>query len=407
VANSKLLKGSLEKMQVAAAKTAETGTQKLPQLNLSSNYTRVSDDVTPLTLKFPNSPSPIVLNPQVLNQFSENIGGSALIYAGGRIKKSILSLSFLERASRSDYENDKAGVVFNIISAIYGLYSLQQSAKILDANEDLLKARLNDLQNLASTGIALPNDVMKLAISLSQLNTQLVSVKDSYESTRYGLAILLGLPDSCRIILDTTQFFTYTLDKPYAYYENTALSSRPDLGSAADRLTASMYMIDATKANYYPTLSASASYNYLKPNQRWLPQRNKFDPAWSAGITLAWNLSSLLANKSYVAEAKANYIQNFHLKASIADNIKTELYSNYLAYQQAVDQLKLAQLTLDQSVENYRLIYDRLQDKIVLAADLQEALTYLVQSQLTVLVDKANIDLAYFKFIKSTGKLNQ
>lgn len=407
VANSKQLKASAEKINVAIAKLGESNTQQLPQINLSSNYTRVSDNVTPLSVKFPGAPQPLVLNPQVLNQFAENIGGSGLIYSGGRVKKTSKSLEFLVNASKLDYENDKSSAILNIITAYYNLYSLQQSQKILAANETLLKARLNDLQNLEINGIVLPNDVLKLAISLSQLNVQQLNVRNSYEATRYGIAILLGLPDSIKIELDTRDFFTYKLEKPYADYENTALRTRPDLGSANNRLIASLYSIDAARANYYPTISAAANYNYLKPNPRWLPERNQFDGTWNAGITLAWNISSLITNKHYMGEERGNYNQNYQQKLATADNIKIELYTNYLAYQNAIGHLALTQKTLDQASENYRIVNEQLQNNVVLPADLQDAINNLIQSQLNVLIDKAAIDLAYFKFIKSTGTLTK
>ncbi len=405
IANSKLLKASSEKIKIASAKIRETNTQQLPSVKVSSNYTRISDNITPFSVKFPNAPAPVVLNPQILNQYSESAGLSQLIYAGGRVKRTLKSLDFLEQASTIDLENDRQALVMNVISAYYSLYKLQQTKKILKENEQLLQARIRDLGNLEQAGIVLRNDVLKLELSLSQIKYQELDISDAYDATIYGLNILIGLPDFAKYELDTTSFFKFKLDRSFDEYVTGALSARPDLKAADLRLTASKYTLMANKSNVLPTVSGAANYNYLRPNQRVFPNRDQFDDTWSAGVTLSWDISSLYNNRHYVAEAQHSYNQTYQLKVALADNVKTELYSNYLAYQKANEHLTLSNATLSQAEENYRLINDRLQDHVVVAADLQDALNYLVQSQLNVLVDKAEIDLAYFRFIKSTGTI--
>jgi len=406
VVNSKVLKASTEKINIAIAKVNQAKSQNLPSAKLSSTYTRISDNITPFSVKFPNAPTEIVLNPQILNQFGENISVSQLIYSGGRVKKTVTGLEFLKAASELDFKNDRDAVVYNIISAYYSLYKLQEANLILKENEKLIKARLTDLQNLEKNGLLLRNDVLKLELSLSQINIQQLDNSNSFQTTKYGLNILIGLPDTANYHLDTTGFFTYKLTQPYAAYEQLATTTRFDVDAASKRLEASKLNIDVTKSNYYPMLISSAGYNYLRPSQRVFPQKDQFNGTWTAGISLAWDISSLYNNKHYIAEAKSTFNQYAQQKASLSDNIKVELYSNYLAYQKAVEHLKLSEQTLNQANENYRLIEDRLKNNLVIITDLQDALNYLLQSQINVLIDKAEIDLAYFKFIKSVGLLN-
>ncbi len=407
VENSKLLKVSKEKINVALAKLGETNTQQLPSVKLSSNYSRLSDNITPFAVSFPGAPNPVILNPQILNQYSENATLSQLLYSGGRVHKTIKSLEFLESASKLDYENDKAGIISNIINAYYSLYKLEQSQKILKENEELIKARLADLENLEQNGIVLRNDVLKLELSLSQINIQQIDIANSYEVTKYALNILIGLPEMSNYELDTNGLFSYQLDKSLPEYESQALSNKPDLNAFDKRLQASKLLINVAKASCLPTLSVSGNYNYLRPNQRVFPNQDRFDGTWSVGASLVWDISSIYNNKPFVHEAKSNYEQNKQQKTVIEDNLKTEVYTNYLAFSRNVEHLKLSQKTLVEAEENYRLINERLQNKIVIATDLQDALNYLNQSQLNVLVDKAEIDLAYFRFMKSIGNLNQ
>ncbi|MEI6411895.1 MAG: TolC family protein [Bacteroidota bacterium] len=407
IANSKVLKASSQKINIAQAKIRETNTQTLPQVKVSSTYTRISDNITPFSVKFPGAPEPIVLNPQILNQFGENLGASQLLYAGGRVKKTIQSLAFLEKAAELDLEKDRSDVVYNIISAYYTFYKLQQSTKILRENAQLVQARLVDLKNLEDNGVVLHNDVLKLELQLSQLNIQQLDISNAYASTQYGFNILLGLPDSAQTMIDSSSFFKYQLNGSYADYEKSALENRPDLTAVNTRLKAADLNIAINKANFFPTISASTNLNYLRPNPRIFPQKARFDGTWNAGISVAWDVSSLYNNKHFVQDAQYNYELSHQLQLALVDNIKTELYANYLAYKRAQAHLVLTKQILAQADENYRLIYDRLQDNLVIATDLQDALTNLIQGKLNVLIDEADLDLAYFKFIKTTGNLSK
>ena len=405
ITNSKLLKASAERIYAATDRLKENNTQQVPRVNLSSSYTRISDNINPFSVKFPYAPTPIVLNPQILNQYAENLGASQLIFGGGRVKNTARSLNFLVEASKQDYANDRSNVIYNTINAFYSLYKLQQVQKILDQNIILLNSRIEDLKNLEQNGIILHNDVLKLQIQLSQLNVLQFDNINNTESTRYAFNILLGFPDSAKFTLDTSSFFKFKLEKIYNEYEKLALASRPDLQSSNFKTEASKYNIDVAKANYLPSLSSLANYNYLLPNQRVFPNQNAFKGTWNIGLTLSWDISSFYNNKHYVAEAKSNFEQNRQLQLATTDNIRTELYTNFLAYKHATEHLKLSKETLSQAQENYRILNDRLQSKLVIATDLQDAINNLIQSQLNVLQDEADIDLAYFKFIKSTGTL--
>ena len=86
IANSKLLKSSGEKIAIAQEKLGENNTQYYPRFNVSSSYSRLSNNITPFTVKFPGAPSAIALNPQILNQYGENAGSTELIYSGGKVR---------------------------------------------------------------------------------------------------------------------------------------------------------------------------------------------------------------------------------------------------------------------------------------------------------------------------------
>lgn len=406
IANSKLLKSSGEKIAIAQEKLGENNTQYYPRFNVSSSYSRLSNNITPFTVKFPGAPSAIALNPQILNQYGENAGSTELIYSGGKVKNTAKALNFLIEAAKQDYANDRSTVIYNTINAYYSLYILQKAAEILQQNAVLLQARVNDLQNLEQFGTALHNDVLKIQIQLSQLKVQQIDNQNSIENTRFAFNILLGLPDTAKVNLDTTSFFSYKLDKTYTEYEKLALSSRPDLQSATFRTESAKANVDVVRAGYLPSIVTAANYNYLRPNARLFPNQDIFTGTWNIGLTLSWDISSLYNNRHYVKDAKENYEQTRQTQLSTYDNVRIDVYNNYLAYKYALEHVKLSKLNLDQTSENYRIVNDRLQAKIVVSTDLQDATNSLIQSQLALLEDEANADLAYFKLIKSTGTLS-
>lgn len=402
-ANSKQLKLAGAKTDAAASKVSQNKNAFIPQVTLSANYTRLSDNIEPFVISIPGFGSQ-TLNPQILNQFTNRASIQYTVFGGLRNQNNLKTTQFLEAAAKLDAEKDALDVRFNAISAVLNLYKGQQTLKVVEDNLKLSDTRISDITNMYNAGMALQNDVLRTGLNKSNLELSKLDIESGLQTANYNLNILLGLPDATVNDIDEASLFPVAEDKAVSAWISEALVNRSDIKVATTRLSISQTGVKNAQSAYMPTLSIGANYYYNNPNQRVFPQQDQFKYTWDAGATLSWNLTNLYAGGAQVREAKQIVTQNQIGTTIIEDGIKMEVNANYNSYTVAKAKIDVAQKALDQALENQRVVKNKVDSGLNLQTDLLDADTFVLQAQINLLNAKTDAQLAYFKLLKSVGR---
>jgi outer membrane protein len=401
--NSKQLKMSAAKVDAADAKVDQNVNSFIPQVTLNANYTRLSDNIEPFTISIPGFGSQ-VLNPQILNQFTNRLSVQSTLFGGLRNQNNLKTTQYLETAAKLDAEKDATDVRFNAIIAVLNLYKGQQTLKLVDENLKLSDTRLTDVTNMFTTGMALQNDVLRTALNKSNLEISKVDVESGISTANYNLNILLGQGETVVNEFDETSLFPVAEQKPVSAWITDAIANRSDKKAADTRSLVYQAGVKNARTGYMPTLTAGFNYYYNNPNQRVFPQQDAFKATWDLGATLSWNLTGLYSSGALVREAKQNVVQSQLTTSIIEDGIKMEVNANYNAYTVAKAKIDLAQKALDQAIENQRVVKNRVDNGVNLQTDLLDADAFVFQAQINLLNAKIDAQVAYFKLLKSVGK---
>ncbi len=403
IESSQQLKATGARLDVSKAKTMQFRNTLIPNVAINSTYTRVSDNIAPFSVVFPGSSDALVLNPQVLNQFTNRLSVQEYIFTGFRAKNYLESAQFLERAATLEVERDRIEVKNNIIAAYLNLFKLQAAKAILTENSNVLRGRLNDVRNFVKSGTALENDQLKAEIAVSQLELSSKDVDNALEVANFNIDLMLGLPTDTGIELDdkavSEQKDLSGLD---AYLKS--VDGRPDLAAADLRRQATVKGVDIAHGAYYPTISVGANYFYNNPNQRVFPQQDAFKGTWDMGIQLSYNLTSLYTTKAQIQEAQANVVAANAQRQQLSDMAKMEVNANFHAYQSAMDKIKLTEKTIVQTTENQRVMKNRYQAQVSTIGELLDADALVLQAKINLEIAKADLVAAYYKLQKSIGK---
>ncbi len=400
---SQQLKATGARLDVSKAKTIQFRNALIPNVSINSAYTRVSDNIAPFSIVLPGSTDALVLNPQVLNQFTNRLSLQEFIFTGFRAKNYLESAQFLERAATLDVERDRVEVKNNIIAAYLNLFKLQASKTVLLENGNVLMGRLNDVKNFVKSGTALENDQLKAEIAVSQLELSSKDVENAIQVANFNMDLMLGLPTDTRIELDDKSLSEQKdLSGLDAYLKS--VDTRPDLAAADLRRQATVKGVDIARGAYYPTVSVGANYFYNNPNQRVFPQQDAFKGTWDMGIQLSYNLTSLYTTKAQIQEAQANVIVASAQRQQLSDMAKMEVNANFHAYQSAMDKIKLTEKTIVQTTENQRVMKNRYQAQVSTIGELLDADALVLQSKINLEIAKADLVAAYYKLQKSVGK---
>ena len=148
---------------------------------------------------------------------------------------------------------------------------------------------------------------------------------------------------------------------------------------------------DAEKVGRYPKLSAFASADYARPNQRVFPQVDEFRFTWQAGLQLSWTLNETLVTQAnvrrYEAEARSLHAD----RDALERGTRIEVLASQQAVSLAQRSLSTSQKGLAAAEESYRVRQALLAAQRATAVELVDAETELTRARITAL--NARIDL--------------
>ena len=145
VAHSKNLQLDSFNLQLADSKILQNKLSKLPQVGLNLSYVRISDNITPFSVAFPQGD--VILNPQILNQSYNSLQIRQLLWAGGKVRYADELLNLDKKAIYFDIKKNKNDEAFAVTTLWYNLFTVKQSKKILLANIELLNNQKRDAEN--------------------------------------------------------------------------------------------------------------------------------------------------------------------------------------------------------------------------------------------------------------------
>lgn len=399
--NSKVLKLSQSRINQAVSQYEQAKDRALPSASASVGYNRAQIPAHKLNI----GEESLVL-PTSANAYLGTVSVNQVIWAGNKLRYARESTNLLTQVARLDAENDKDQIAYSIINSYYNLYKVLQSKKVVEQNLATIDAQIKQSQRFFEQGLVTKNDVLRFQLQRSNIELNGIDLENNRRIINYNMNILLGLPENTQ--LNIAQITEANRDAaPLANYLDTALANRPELRQMDLRTQVAETNIKNIKANTTPTLSASGSAYYVGISGNPIPKSGNFITPISVGLTLGWDFGSLWTNKNKVKEARLQREEVIINKGITSDNVKNEVNQSYQNYRTALDKINLLQTSINQALENNRILESKYKSNISSATDRADAQTLLYQAQINLELAKADAGLAYYTLIKSTGKLNK
>ncbi|MBB3970241.1 TolC family protein [Mucilaginibacter phyllosphaerae] len=399
--NSKVLKLSQSRIDQAVSQYEQAKDRSLPTGSASFGYNRAQIPANKLnfgeeSLRLPTS----------ANAYLGTLSLNQVIFAGNKLKYARESTTLLTEVARLDAVNDKDQIAYSIINAYYNLYKVLQSKKVVQQNLATIDAQIKQSQRFFEQGLVTKNDVLRFQLQRSNIELNGIDLENNRRIINYNMNILLGLPEGTELnIAQITEADRAAM--PLASYLDSAMTNRPEFKQADLRTQVADINIKSIKANTTPTLSASGSAYYVGVSANPLPKSGNYITPISVGLTLGWDFGSLWTNKNKVNEAKLQREEVVINRGITMDNVKNEVNQSYQNYKMALDKIALLQTSINQALENNRILESKYRSNISSATDRADAQTLLYQAEINLELAKADAGLAYYTLLKSTGKLNK
>jgi outer membrane protein TolC len=257
------------------------------------------------------------------------------------------------RAAEHSYKDARELVVFAVGSAY--LQTIADAARVETAlaQRDTAQALYQQAVDQQKAGTTAAIDVLRAKVEVQTREQQLISARNDLAKQRLVLARVIGLPPG--------QEFTLT-DK--AKYEplakisldealRRAYGSRADYQSALAQVRAAQLARKAAVAEYYPSLSVSASYGDIGVN-----------PAASHGTvdaSVTLNVPVFQGGKVHgdVLQAEATLRQSQQQLENLRGQIDQDVRNAFLDLQSAADQVEVARSSVDLANQTLQQARDR------------------------------------------------
>lgn len=403
IANSKNLKLSQNRIDQAIARLAVVKDRVLPSANASFLYNHA--EIPTNTFSLGGNSNTIHL-PKRAEAFVGTAAVKELIYAGGKLRFAEQSTKLLEDVARLDADKSKEEVTFVVIDMYYSLFKILQSEKVIDQNLSSIAAQIKQSQQFFDQGLVTKNDVLRFQLQQANINLTRMDAESNRKVVNYNLDIMLGLDESTEVkIVDPT--IGAVNPGNLSDYINMAFANRQELKQLDLRNKVADFNVKTIKADMMPTIGVGANLYYINPSGGFFPPANQYLLPITVGASVSWNLASLWSNKNKVSEAKIQQTEISLQKDLLTDNVKKEINGNYQDFRVAVDKINVLETSIAQATENDKLLAAKYTNNIASVTDRIDAETLLYQAKINLEIAKADAGLAYYKLLKSTGKITQ
>jgi outer membrane protein len=354
-------------------------------------------------IPFPGVPT---IFPYIPNTYTARASLQQPLFTGWKLQGAADNASYQAEASRSDVAKDRAELVFNIRSAYWGLFRAKEVHRLADENVTQVTAHLKDIENLSNQGLATNIDVLKVKVQLS--NSRILQ-SDAANNVRVAAIVFNS---TIGIALDTKVGIASPLTssaKDFPELETilkSAFQQRPDVLALESRVKAADAGIVAAAGGWFPQIFLTGNYYYSRPNQRILPSKDEFKDTWDFGISLQFDLWNNLTTMHQTNQAKAQYEQTKDVLATLRDGITLEVMQSYLNYQQAKERIHLAELSVEQANESYRITAEKFKTGLATSSELLDAEVALLHSKLQFTQSLVDHELAQARLEKAIGELH-
>jgi outer membrane protein TolC len=407
----------------AAAGAGLTGAraQRLPQIDVSAGYTRLSD-VPELRVDLPGLGLQ-TLFPNIPDNYRAHLGVALPLYTGGRIARTIDANAQQLVAANQDVEQARADLVLEAVDAYWSLVTDRDSESVLGASLADYESHLKESRDRQAVGMAAANEVLAVEVQRDQAELARLQAATAAAVANANLLRLLDLPAGTRIepveplaaplpgapIPSATPapaagpLTIPTAEAPEPLIA-AAVAARPEILALRGRVAAGRASAEALRATLRPQASLSGGYDYANPNDRILPLEARWRTSWSLGALVSLSLFDGGRTTAAAAQSEAQADSLEHRIADLERRIRLEITQRLLELTAARQAAVVAQRGLDSAHENVRVARDRYHEGVIPSSELLDAEIALLRAGLDRTNALAQVRIAAANLDRAVGR---
>lgn len=326
------------------------------------------------------------------------------LYEGLKIKNTIKLKQIEADLSKELLVEKEAAVYLKSVLLFLDLYLQNEWELLMTADIKEKEHQLNEIKNFHELGVVLQSDVLRAELELSKRKMTLIEIKNQQVAINQKLNVLIGNADE-ELVKPVVEI--QSLPK----YENFNEALKEGSHRAYAEKISHWHVEEAekgleiVKANNRIKVGLIGAFQFSNPQIFLYPYNDAWYNLGLIGIKASYSLSELYKNKNKKAAAKIAIEEAHKHHEKISDDVRTKIYEDYLALDEAEKYVAIYQLNEAYALENARILKDAYFNQTSLITDLLDADVLVLKSKFELKQAQINVFKNYYKLQYSKGTL--
>ncbi len=326
------------------------------------------------------------------------------IYNGNKLNLKIKENQVLQKVKEIRKEQSVSDIHYKTAALYLELQKTLIFRNLIKQDIEDQKEQLKEIQALYKNGVVLKSDVLRIELELSKRKMALVTIENDILIATQKLNIILGLPDD-QIVIPDAPVTQWNENTSYEDYLKQALEHSFDYHVSGQQTELSKIKLKQVKANVSPKIGLYGEFYYANPQIFLFP----YNPYWYSlgvvGVKASFSISSLYHNTHKVKAAKLEFEKEEEMHKDTEDKVRQQVKEAYLRYQEALEQIKVAEADVAQAKENARITRNTYFSQTSLITELLDADIQLLQTRFELESAKITAQNNYYLLQNITGVL--
>lgn len=327
------------------------------------------------------------------------------LYAGGAITAGIEMAELKSTAARYTTELQRDNIRFQLTGFYLDIYKFNNLRSVVENNIFQARKVLAEMKTRYEEGVALHNDITRYELLVSNLELQLIKIKNTLTILNRNLSETAGLPENTEVIPDSTILARSLPTDGEIRWQQIAENDAPSLKLARSEVEISRKAESLVKSERLPKIGIKAGWSLEGPILVEVPPINRNLSYWYVGVGVSYNLSSLYKTNKSIAKSRAATQVALERLDVERQNISLEIRADYVRYIEAYEDLKTQQKSVELADRNYRTISTRYTEGMALITDMLDAANSKLDAEQQLVNARINIIYYYYKLLFTSGRI--
>ncbi|WP_375435021.1 TolC family protein [uncultured Hymenobacter sp.] len=327
------------------------------------------------------------------------------VYTGGRIDNQIATQAINEVLETERLALTASEVRLRVATAYLDVQRNREYQALTANNVKESERRLKQIQSLFKNGVVLRSDLLRAELQLSRQQLLLTEIGNTITLTNQRLNLLLGTREDQANQLAPVTLPTAVLDNPYADYFGQAQSKAPELRVAGLQTRLSELRLENTQVSKRPQVGLFTGYAYTYPNRLVFPNVSQIYGVGEIGVRVSYNITARWLDRHAEKAAEIGIERQRIGQEKALDDKRQEVKTAYVRYQETLERIRIAEQSIGQATENYRIVNRTYFNQLALLTDLLDADNQLLQARFDLVTAQTLAATHYYQLQKAIGLL--